>query len=151
MKRIVEDLWSKQFAAFLLVGGIAASVNVIARALLDDYVGFQASIVAAYLIGMIAAFVLNKRFVFEASHHACAAREALYFTLVNLAGVCLVWAITVGLAEVVFPWWSSTFPGSAPAYPRLTAHMIGVTSPAVSSYFGHKYLSFRRSPLDAGG
>ncbi|MEL7027771.1 MAG: GtrA family protein [Pseudomonadota bacterium] len=148
MKRIVRQLWSKQFGAFLMVGGLAAIVNVISRAILDNYLGFQASIFAAYMIGMATAFLLNKYFVFEESHHASVGHEAFYFFLVNMVGVLLVWLVTMGLANIVFPWWAEQFPALAVPYPRLMAHMIGVTSPAVTSYFGHKHLSFRRKPAE---
>lgn len=97
---------------------------------------FEAAIVAAYLIGMITAFSLTRRFVFEKSERRVRS-EAMRFVLVNLAALLQVWIVSVGLADWVFPKiglvWNA----------ELIAHVVGVLSPVVASYFGHKYFTFR--------
>ena len=86
---------------------------------------------------MVTAFILSRVYVFEKSRHH-PAKEFYYFTLVNLFAVLQVWLISVGLAEYLFPAIKFSF------YPYAVAHAVGVTVPAVTSYFGHKYLSFAR-------
>jgi len=129
-----------RFARFLVVGGLAAGVNVLARYLLDPYMSYSAAIVLAYLAGMATAFLLAKLFVFEASGaHALA--EFARFGVVNVAAVAQVWVVSVGLAEWFLPWIG------VQTYRYDIAHVVGVAVPAVTSYFGHKYYSFaRRQP-----
>ena len=46
---------SRQFLVFLLTGGIAAAVNFGSRILYNQWMGFSAAIVLAYITGMVAA------------------------------------------------------------------------------------------------
>lgn len=127
----------KEFAQFLLVGGASALVNFFARILINHFVSFSTAVVLAYLVGMVTAFILSKLYVFERSgrHHLHELRD---FTIVNLFAVVQVWIISVGLAEHVFPAIGYHF------YAKDLAHLIGLSVPAVTSYFGHKYFSFRK-------
>src|SRR5215468_4396604 len=96
------------------------------------------AVLAAYLIGMITAFVLSRRFVFEPSS-APVAIQLQRFTVVNIAALAQVWLVSVGLARLVFPgigfnWHNETL-----------AHLIGVASPVITSYFAHRTYSFGMS------
>lgn len=128
-----------EFMQFLIVGGFAALVNFVARIIINEWVGYRIAVVLAYLVGMLTAFILSKIYVFEKSgrHHWHELRD---FTLVNLLAVIQVWLISVGLAEYLFPAAGYTF------YAPEVAHLIGLAIPAVTSYLGHKYYSFRKSP-----
>ena len=103
---------------------------------------YRWSVALAYLCGMITAFALSKFFVFEKSgrstHH-----EFFWFTLVNVLAAAQVWVISVGLAEYYFPWIGFSW------NPELVAHVIGVSVPVITSYLGHKYLSFRPGKTQA--
>ncbi|MBI1422856.1 MAG: GtrA family protein [Gammaproteobacteria bacterium] len=127
----------KEFVNFLLVGGVAALVNFLARIVINRFVSFAVAVVLAYVVGMLTAFILSKLYVFEKSgrHHLHELRD---FTIVNLFAAVQVWAISVGLAEYVFPAIKFQF------YAPEVAHLIGLSIPAVTSYFGHKYFSFRK-------
>jgi len=131
----------KEFMQFLLVGGVAALVNFVARILisLNQHVSYGIAVVLAYGVGMLTAFVLSRLYVFERSgrHHLHELRD---FTIVNLFAVVQVWAISVGLAEYAFPAVGYHF------YAPELAHLIGLSVPAVTSYYGHKYFSFRKHP-----
>lgn len=127
---------SPRFLRFLFVSGIAAVANIGSRILFSVWLPYVPSIVLAYLVGLCSAFVLNRVFVFRESrnpvHH-----QAFWFTVVNLAAVLQTLAVSVLLAEFVFPrigfhWHGETL-----------AHAAGVAAPAVTSYLGHKYLTFR--------
>lgn len=126
----------KEFLQFLFVGGIAAGINFISRIGFSEFFSYRISIVLAYIVGMIIAFTLFKLYVFEKSnlHYS---QEIKNFTIVNIFGIIQVWGISVGLAEYLFPYLSFSF------YPDEVAHFIGLGVPAISSYFGHKYFSFK--------
>lgn len=126
-----------EFFQFLMVGGLAAGINFISRIGFSEFVSYRVSIVLAYLIGMLTAFILSKHYVFEKSGRPFK-DELRDFTIVNIFAVIQVWLISVGLAEYFFPYISFTF------YPEEVAHLIGLGIPAVTSYFGHKYFSFRK-------
>lgn len=126
----------KRFLIFLLTGGLAACVNVLVRLLLSNFMSFQVAVVVAYLIAMVTAYALSRRFVFETSGRSVG-EELTKFALVNLVAIVQVWLITMALNYYLLPAIGWTF------YPELTAHMVGVASPVFTSYFGHKYFSFR--------
>ena len=77
---------SRPFLLFLLAGGIAALANILSRMLYSHWMPFTPAIIAAYLTGMVTAFVLTRWLVFSGStrplHHS-----AFYFVLVNLFAV----------------------------------------------------------------
>ncbi len=126
-----------EFMQFLIVGGFAALVNFVSRIIINEWVNYRIAVMLAYLIGMLTAFVLSKMYVFEKSgrHHLHELRD---FTIVNIFAVIQVWIISVGLAEYIFPAIGYTF------YAPEVAHLIGLSVPAVTSYLGHKYFSFRK-------
>ncbi len=137
MKRVALHVKNSEFARFLVVGGFAAAVNFLSRFGFNVFFSFRVSVVLAYIVGMFTAFLLSRIFVFEPSgRHP--AHEFFYFTLVNLLAVAQVWLISVGLAEYLFPALNFEF------YPYAIAHFVGISVPVVTSYFGHKYWSFRK-------
>jgi putative flippase GtrA len=126
-----------QFLKFLVTGGIAALVNLLSRYVLNHVMSFEAAVVVAYLLGMATAYLLARRFVFDASGRSVAS-EVRRFVLVNLVALGFVWAISVGLARVVFPAIGMTWHADD------IAHLIGVLAPAVTSYVGHRFYTFAR-------
>ena len=130
---------SAQFLRFLLTGGIAAAANVGSRYLLNRIMPFEIAVAIAYLIGMLIAYTLARRFVFEPSGRG-AASELRRFAIVNLFALASVWGISVGLARLVFPAIQLTWHADD------IAHLIGVLAPAATSFVGHRYYSFRQRP-----
>lgn len=126
---------SSRFVRFAAVGGFAAAVNLAARYGLNFFMPFGYAVVLAYGCGMVVAYSLNRLFVFEKSGRRVA-DEFWRFALVNLVAAVQVWAISVGLGEYLFPHFHFTF------YPLLIAHIVGVLSPIVTSYLGHRHFSF---------
>ena len=125
----------QEFARFLVTGGIAAMINIGSRYLLNMFMRFEFAVIVAYLAGMAAAYILARMFVFEASGRSVAS-EAQRFVVVNLFALTLVWSISVATARVVFPSIGFTWHADD------LAHFIGVTAPAVASYFGHRFYTF---------
>ena len=127
---------SRSFLLFVLVGMIAAAVNVLARYFINFAVSFELAIVLAFPIALSVAFVLNRSFVFKSEDKRVAGQYGR-FLLVNLLMLCQVWVVSICLARYVFPAIGLTW------HAELLAHIIGVGSPIVTSYFAHKHFSFR--------
>jgi len=121
---------------FLMAGGIAAGVNFFSRIALSHWLSYAVAIVIAYGLGMITAFVINRLFVFTTAtnrlHH-----QIFWFVLVNIAAVLQTLVISLLFVDVVFPRIGLQW------HPETIAHAIGVAVPVITSYFGHKRLSFR--------
>ena len=125
-----------RFVAYLLAGGVAALLNWSSRFLFARWFNYPVSIVLAFVIGLIAGFALMRWLVFEAAAKS-AARQIPLYLLVNL--LALVQTLCVSL---IFARW--VIPGlGLSVQPEGPAHLIGILVPVVTSYFGHKYLTFR--------
>lgn len=121
---------------FVAAGGIAAVVNVGSRIVLNRWMPYSAAIVVAYVIGMLTAFTLNRLFVFRKTVNPLH-RQAFWFTLVNLAAILQTLIVSLALARWLFPavafhWHAET-----------VAHAFGVAAPVLTSFIGHKHLSFK--------
>lgn len=137
MNKALLAMWEKPFIRFLIAGGTAALVNVLSRMALSELISFRASVVVAYLIGMVCAWLLSRLFVFTPTNRHWSS-ELIRFGIVNVIAILQVWSISVGLAEWLFPLLGYGF------YPEATAHAIGVMIPVFTSYAGHRYFSFAR-------
>lgn len=126
---------NSEFSRFVLTGGFAAGVNFLSRIALSNFMSYRLAVFIAYLIGMATAFILSKIFVFQNSGHSTST-EFIRFSIVNIFAVIQVWLISVGLAEYGFPAVNFVF------YPEEVAHLIGISVPVVTSYYGHKYFTF---------
>ncbi len=125
----------RQFTLFLVAGGLAACVNIGSRMILSIWIAYVPAIVLAYLAGMATAFGLNKLFVFRGAQRGLGA-QAFWFTLVNMAAVLQTIGISLLLSRWLLPWMGIT------SHVETVAHIVGVGVPVITSYFGHKYLSF---------
>jgi len=125
-----------RFGRFLLAGGIAAAANFGSRFLFSRVLPYEAAVVAAYLVGMATAFVLMRRYAFGPGQGSVR-RQVLAFTLVNAAAVLQ----TVLISSLLARWWLPAV--QFPLDHQATAHAIGVGVPVLTSYLGHKYLTFR--------
>jgi putative flippase GtrA len=128
-----------QFARFLMVGGIAAAANIASRALFGLWMLYIPAIVLAYGVGIVTAFLLNRRWVFEPSGRSWRS-EMRWFLLINLLGVAQTVLVAWLLARHVLPW--AGFP--AGALLDTVAHAAGVAAPIITSFIGHKHVTFRR-------
>lgn len=133
----MRALLDNEFVRFVLTGGTAAAVNIGARMLLSLAMPYETAVAAAYLFGMVTAYLLARRFVFAASGGAMAG-EFSRFAFVNLVALAQVWLVSVGLARLLFPAIDFTF------HAETVAHAIGVLSPIGTSYIGHRRFSFAR-------
>ena len=133
---MLQPFMSRQFVAFLLTGGTAALINFCTRIVYNNWMGFSAAVVLAYITGMVTAYVLARIFVFKASTQTLQ-RSMLLFALVNLLAIIQTWAVSLMMAYAVLP---------ALGVTRFTleiAHAVGIVVPVFTSFLGHKYWSFR--------
>lgn len=128
-----------QFTRFILVGGVAAAVNVGSRALFGLVLPFEIAVVAAFFVGLTSAFVLSRTYVF--SRNAVRVYSGIVgqfwrFTLVNIAA--LPQTLVISLLILHF--------ASKKGVPHAEtlAHSIGVAVPVLTSFFGHRYFTFRQ-------
>jgi putative flippase GtrA len=128
---------SNRFARFLVVGVVAAGINILSRVAISYFTSFEVAVALAFPIALTFAFSMSRLFVFGASQRAVW-DEYLRFFLVNLAALAQVWFLSIALARWIFPATSWTF------HPELLAHAIGVCSPVVTSYYAHKLFTFRQ-------
>ncbi len=126
----------KEFIIFVLCGGMAALANLIARYVLFLFIPYQYAIILAHIIGMIVAFTLFKFFVFVRRQNYGTFREYSGFVLINMLTLLITLGVSLFFAEYFFPYIQMTW------YPYDIAHIIGVSVPVISSYFGHKYITF---------
>lgn len=126
----------REFSLFLLTGGLAALINVISRIGFSGFMRFELAVLCAYAIGMLTAYLLSRRFVFI-GRRISVKRSLAGFALVNLLAVLQTWLVSVGLRNWLLPLLGVV------AFRDLIAHGFGVAVPVLSSYFGHKHISFR--------
>jgi len=136
-RRVAE---ARNLTIFVLTGGLAAACNVGSRILLSRVMRYELAVVVAYLVGFVVAFLLTRALVFEASNRPWH-DELIKFASVNVASFVHVWLISVGFARVVFPYFNFRW------HPESVAHLIGVCSPVLFSYYAHKHFTFRQRAL----
>ncbi len=124
-----------QFVRFLVAGGIAAAANFGSRFVFSHWLSYGVSIVLAYLVGMTVAFVLMRRHVFTANSGPLWP-QMFKFAGVNLLAVLQTLLISMLLAHWLLPGWGVV------THSEAIAHLVGVLVPVVTSYFGHKLLTF---------
>lgn len=126
----------KEFLKFLLVGGLAAAVNFFSRILLGSFMTYLESLIVSYLLGFVVAYFLFRRYTFQSTQNDYK-RELFYFVMVNIFGIIQTGVISISLFEYALNFVKSTL------WREEIAHFIGIGLPAISNYFGHKYLTFR--------
>ena len=129
---------NNRIVRFLVMGVTAAIVNLVSRLVLNWWMPFEVAVAIAYVIGMFTAYILSRVFVFDTSGRSVRS-EFGRFAIVNAFALLLVWGISVGLARFAFPAIGFTW------HVDTIAHIIGVGSPVLTSYFAYKHFVFRTS------
>ena len=125
-----------RFIAYLLAGGVAALLNWSSRFLFSLWFNYPVSIVLAFIVGLISGFVLMRWLVFDGARKS-AATQVPFYLLVNLLALVQTLCVSLILAKWVIPGVGLSIRPEGPA------HLIGVLVPVVTSYFGHKYFTFK--------
>ena len=125
-----------RFLLFLASGGIAAAANWASRFVWSLFLPFGIAVAAAYATGMVVAFVLFRAFVFVQAENGLGV-QVRNFVLVNLVGMGATWALAQLLVFRLFPAIDMTW------HPEASGHAIAIAAPALTSWFGHRLLTFR--------
>ncbi len=136
MPERLRPFFSRQFVAFLVVGGTAAAAQWLSRFAFSYALPYSGALVAAYGVGLAVAFELNRRFVFPTmgeNRHAQFAR----FLAVNALSFCVVWLVSMLMGEVLLV---QVMPRQ---WAEAVGHGIGVLSPAALSFILHRSYTFR--------
>lgn len=133
---------SREVYRFLGAGTLAAAINWVAGLGLARLIPFETAIVFAYLIGMVAGFTLYKAFVFPPTERPLWA-QIKGFVEVNLVGMVLVWLVAMGLRAMFPVQLFGMVPGAA------AAHGLAIGVSCVTSYIGHRLVTFRPSQVAA--
>jgi putative flippase GtrA len=129
---------TRHFVQFVALGGCASAANWLSRFPLEHFMSFSMAVFFSYMLGMLIAFTLFNRYVFPASSRPLA-DQIKFFVLVNIAGVIQAWGASMVLVYHVFPAIGFIGPLVEPI-----GHGIAIGIPTLSSYFGHKFLTFKR-------
>ncbi len=98
-------------------------------------IGYMGSLVAAYAVAILCAFVLHRRFVFRVQGHVL--KDLARFTVVNLS--------VVGINAILLPVLVEVF-----RLPVLPAQALATLVSVCLSFFAHRSFSFRRPGASAG-
>lgn len=128
-----------RFVRFLACGGFAAAANWASRFGWSLVLPFGAAVVAAYATGMLIAFVLFRAYVFDDSDGPLGS-QVRGFVLVNLLGMAATWALANLLVFWLLPALGVSWQVEA------IGHGIAIAAPAVTSWFGHRLVTFRQAP-----
>jgi len=129
-------LLSSQYMRFLMAGALAALANFGSRFFFSRFVDYSMAVLLAYLVGMLVAFILMRGQVFRATEGPWL-RQAGSFALINILAALQTLAVSLLLVRWLLPSFGVVDHAEA------IAHLVGVAAPAVTSYFGHKWLTFR--------
>jgi putative flippase GtrA len=125
----------RQELAFAVVGGfntaLGMALTVAWLSVLGPDVPPSVAVVAAYGISIVIAFVLHRTLVFRVRGHVM--RDFLRFVAVNSGGLLL----NIVLLELAV---------SVLGFPDKPSAVVVMGLVAVASFFGHRYISFRREP-----
>ena len=127
---------TKQFLRFILSGGVAAGLNWGSRFLFSQIAPFEVAVVLAFLVGLLSGFILMRFFVFDGGSKPIAPQVGKYIA-VNFFALLQTLLISLVFARWVLP--------SVGILDHVEAlgHLVGVLVPVLTSYFGHKFLTFR--------
>jgi len=127
---------TKEFSLFVLAGSIAALINIISRIILTIFLDFEISVFISYLLAMITSFLLQRKYVFKSTKKSYK-KSFSGFLLVHFVTLLQVWIVSF-----LLKFWLINFISSVTIV-EFIAHVFGLGIPAFTSYFGHKYITFR--------
>ncbi len=126
----------RQFILFVITGGTSAIINILSRMFLSNFFRFEIAILISYGVGMITAFFLAKRYVFLNSNKSTR-KSFPAFALVNLISVLQTFFVSIFIKN-----WLMIFFDNLSLI-ELISHTCGLGILVFTSFYGHKYISFK--------
>ena len=134
LKTIFKVFKYREQILFIVCGGIAASINFFSRILLSFYLNLTLSVFFAYILGMLAAYFLFKKFVFL-NNKKSKKSSPLIFIVVNCIAVLQIYLMTVLINYV-----AQSYTG----YSNVTiAHGIAILTSVFLSFYLHKNYTYK--------
>lgn len=128
--------FNQEFFKFLLAGGIAAAANLLSRMVFGLFLNYPTSIVLAFLVGLSTGYLLFRLFVFAKGENSIY-QQLSYFIIINALALVFTLITSLFFYYAIFSSMKDIFLGET------TAHFIGIAATTVTSYVGHKYLTFK--------
>ena len=138
MKFILTKSTNKEFILFLITGGFSAIINLSSRIIISNFLRFEISVLIAYLIGMITAYYLAKKYVFLNIKKSYK-KSFPVFALVNFVAVLQTFFISKYIRILLIDIFNNFI------IIDFISHLCGVIFPIFTSFFGHKYITFSDS------
>jgi putative flippase GtrA len=136
ISKLFRAFYSRQFLLFVAFSGFAAAVNVGSRILFQALLGkYVPAIILSYLCGMATAFILNRSFNFK-SGKLNLRNQVISFSVINLLGMAQTLAISLFALKYFMPLIQ------VEKYGYFFSHLLGVAAPTLTSYLGHRYITF---------
>ncbi len=132
----VFGLLKWQFGRFLAAGAVAAAANFGSRFLFSRWMSFEWAVLCAFVVGLSVGLTLMRTYVFAATGKPLP-RQVAWFVSVNLLAVAQTFLISVALAKWALP------ALGIHTYAEAIGHLVGIMTPAITSYFGHRLITFR--------
>jgi energy-coupling factor transport system substrate-specific component len=132
---MIADLLRAPQGRFLIAGAFASLVNWVARFPLELIMPFAAAVLGAMVIGMICGFLLYDRWVFPGSSRPLALKIR-DFVAVNFVSQLIMFVVSIGVRELLL------LTGLVTMLAGAAAHLIGIASGAIFSFFGHRSVTF---------
>ena len=126
----------KQFVLFIITGGTSAIINILSRIILSNFFRFEIAILISYGIGMITAFFLAKKYVFLNSNKSIK-KSFPAFALVNLISVLQTFFLSIFIKKWLIIFFDNL------SFIELIAHTCGLGILVFTSFYGHKYITFK--------
>lgn len=124
------------FLVFVCIGAFSSLVNLVARIIFGYYSSYEVSIILAFPVALATAFVLNRIFVFKGGTGNVSG-QFFKFLIVNLIALVQIFLFAQLFAYYILPmigWYWQV---------ETVAHGIGLVSPLLTSYWAHKFWTFK--------
>lgn len=133
--KIFKHFLSAQFLRFLVAGGLAALANWLSGILFQRWFSFGLSVALAYGVGMITAFLFNRKLVFPYAKTPLSS-QVRGFVLVNLCWFPIVIWISTGLNHLFIQWEFHFFT-------KQISHGLAIAFPVFFSFLIYKFFTFK--------
>ena len=123
----------KHFFIFIFLALIAGLFNFIIRFYYSKFFNYTFSVFLAQISAMIMFYFLLKYFLYSTDSKY----SFIKFTIINIFSTSQVVLVSSVFALYIFPFLNFSF------HHMEIAHLLGISSTAMSSFYLHKYWSFK--------
>lgn len=126
----------KHFGRYLFAGGVAAAANYASRFLFSLWVPFEVAVTMAFMVGLATGFIIMRSYAFAGTGKPIRPQAVKYLG-VNMLALVQTLVVSSFLARWLLPVLGVEHHAEA------IAHAFGIAVPVITSYFGHRYVTFK--------